>query len=145
VSFTKETHSTPPSTVTFVSLKVHQVPGAATRWNLTVQQLHTYYVLAGATPVLVHNSGGECVTTAGRGRAPEYHGGTISEDQAMDLAKTWLGEGYREVGNGRYISRDGSRVVRYGKHEVTSRNHHIHFEAIENGRTVENTSVEIAP
>ncbi|MFE7958248.1 LamG-like jellyroll fold domain-containing protein [Streptomyces sp. NPDC057413] len=30
-------------------------PGAADRWNLTVQQLHTYYVLAGATPVLVHN------------------------------------------------------------------------------------------
>ncbi|MFF7384815.1 polymorphic toxin-type HINT domain-containing protein [Streptomyces griseoluteus] len=30
-------------------------PGTANRWNLTVQQLHTYYVLAGATPVLVHN------------------------------------------------------------------------------------------
>jgi RHS repeat-associated protein len=32
-------------------------PGTANRWNLTVRQLHTYYVLAGATPVLVHNSG----------------------------------------------------------------------------------------
>lgn len=31
-------------------------PGAANRWNLTVQQLHTYYVLAGETPVLVHNN-----------------------------------------------------------------------------------------
>ncbi|MCX3058378.1 LamG-like jellyroll fold domain-containing protein [Streptomyces beihaiensis] len=30
-------------------------PGKANRWNLTVQQLHTYYVLAGATPILVHN------------------------------------------------------------------------------------------
>jgi RHS repeat-associated protein len=30
-------------------------PGAADRWNLTVEQLHTYYVLAGTTPVLVHN------------------------------------------------------------------------------------------
>ncbi|WP_392666805.1 polymorphic toxin-type HINT domain-containing protein [Streptomyces sp. LN785] len=28
--------------------------------NLTVDGLHTYYVLAGATPVLVHNSGGAC-------------------------------------------------------------------------------------
>jgi hypothetical protein len=27
-------------------------------YNLTVADLHTYYVLAGATPVLVHNSGG---------------------------------------------------------------------------------------
>ncbi|WP_177239934.1 ricin-type beta-trefoil lectin domain protein [Streptomyces monashensis] len=32
-------------------------PGAAKRWNLTVQQLHTYYVLAGTTPILVHNTG----------------------------------------------------------------------------------------
>ncbi|WFB07933.1 sugar-binding protein [Streptomyces sp. LX-29] len=30
--------------------------------NLTVDDLHTYYVLAGATPVLVHNDGGEPVT-----------------------------------------------------------------------------------
>ncbi len=33
-------------------------PGAADRDNLTVEQLHTYYVLAGSTPVLVHNSNG---------------------------------------------------------------------------------------
>ncbi len=32
-------------------------PGAAYRWNLTVQQLHTYYVVAGGTPILVHNTG----------------------------------------------------------------------------------------
>ncbi|MFI8348508.1 polymorphic toxin-type HINT domain-containing protein [Streptomyces sp. NPDC085596] len=30
-------------------------PGTANRWNLTVQQLHTYYVLAGGVPILVHN------------------------------------------------------------------------------------------
>lgn len=29
-------------------------------YNLTVEDLHTYYVLAGDTPVLVHNSGGLC-------------------------------------------------------------------------------------
>ncbi|MEC3994458.1 polymorphic toxin-type HINT domain-containing protein [Actinacidiphila sp. DG2A-62] len=34
-------------------------PGTAEMWNLTVDQLHTYYVLAGNTPVLVHNVG-EC-------------------------------------------------------------------------------------
>ena len=37
-----------------VSVKV--TPGAANRWNLTVQQLHTYYVVAGGTPILVHNT-----------------------------------------------------------------------------------------
>ncbi|MEW2161056.1 polymorphic toxin-type HINT domain-containing protein [Streptomyces sp. NPDC007189] len=36
-------------------ITTHTMPGAANRWNLTVQQLHTYYVLAGSTPVLVHN------------------------------------------------------------------------------------------
>ena len=36
-------------------------PGAADRWNLTVQQLHTYYVMAGSTPILVHNT--DCGTT----------------------------------------------------------------------------------
>lgn len=30
----------------------------ARTYNLTVEGLHTYYVLAGRTPVLVHNSGG---------------------------------------------------------------------------------------
>ncbi|MEU0860494.1 RHS repeat-associated core domain-containing protein [Streptomyces griseofuscus] len=35
-------------------------PGTADRWNLTVQQLHTYYVLAGDTPVLVHNTDPAC-------------------------------------------------------------------------------------
>ncbi|MFD3582870.1 polymorphic toxin-type HINT domain-containing protein [Streptomyces sp. NPDC058683] len=39
-------------------------PGTANRWNLTVQQLHTYYVLAGGVPILVHNTDGEkCVIT----------------------------------------------------------------------------------
>ncbi|MEW2519175.1 polymorphic toxin-type HINT domain-containing protein [Actinacidiphila alni] len=35
---------------------VRHVPGAADMYNLTVAQLHTYYVLAGQTPILVHNS-----------------------------------------------------------------------------------------
>ncbi|MEV7365473.1 polymorphic toxin-type HINT domain-containing protein [Streptomyces sp. NPDC091299] len=35
--------------------------GTAERWNLTVEQLHTYYVLAGTTPVLVHNTCGETI------------------------------------------------------------------------------------
>ncbi|MEU6090396.1 polymorphic toxin-type HINT domain-containing protein [Streptomyces sp. NPDC047085] len=37
-------------------LDIRLTPGAANRWNLTVQDLHTYYVLAGKTPVLVHNN-----------------------------------------------------------------------------------------
>ncbi|MFE5668715.1 polymorphic toxin-type HINT domain-containing protein [Streptomyces niveus] len=37
--------------------KVRIVPGAADMYNLTVADLHTYYVFAGNTPVLVHNTG----------------------------------------------------------------------------------------
>ncbi|GLW72105.1 type IV secretion protein Rhs [Kitasatospora phosalacinea] len=40
----------------------HTEPRAA--YNLTIRGLHTYYVLAGATPVLVHNSGGDGLTPA---------------------------------------------------------------------------------
>ncbi|GAA0979558.1 hypothetical protein GCM10009551_019660 [Nocardiopsis tropica] len=32
-------------------------------YNLTLQDLHTYYVVVGETPVLIHNSGG-CPTGA---------------------------------------------------------------------------------
>ncbi|WP_329568549.1 LamG-like jellyroll fold domain-containing protein [Kitasatospora sp. NBC_01266] len=37
-------------------LGTHVVAGSETMYNLTVDQLHTYYVLAGSTPVLVHNT-----------------------------------------------------------------------------------------
>ncbi|WP_346342709.1 polymorphic toxin-type HINT domain-containing protein [Streptomyces sp. SID685] len=43
-----------------VLVKVNVLAGSADMYNLTVEQLHTYYVLAGETPVLVHNSGGWC-------------------------------------------------------------------------------------
>jgi RHS repeat-associated protein len=42
------------SAATIAAIKV--TPGDADRYNLTVQRLHTYYVLAGNVPVLVHNS-----------------------------------------------------------------------------------------
>ncbi|WP_245908821.1 Hint domain-containing protein [Pseudosporangium ferrugineum] len=38
----------------------------ALAYNLTVQDLHTYYVLAGKTPVLVHNDGGDDLVRVGR-------------------------------------------------------------------------------
>jgi RHS repeat-associated protein len=40
-------------------VSTHPTSGTANRWNLTVQQLHTYYVVAGGTTVLVHNTCGE--------------------------------------------------------------------------------------
>lgn len=37
-------------------------------WNLTVSEYHTYYVLAGATPVLVHNDDGPMFDTSRQAR-----------------------------------------------------------------------------
>ncbi|MET8585351.1 polymorphic toxin-type HINT domain-containing protein [Streptomyces collinus] len=46
-------------------------PGDRDMYNLTVKQLHTFYVLAGSTPILVHNSNGElCATSALKGDEP---------------------------------------------------------------------------
>ncbi len=44
---------------THVHVALHAVAGATDMYNLTIDQLHTYYVLAGATPVLVHNCGND--------------------------------------------------------------------------------------
>jgi hypothetical protein len=81
------------------------------------------------------------------GRAPEYYGGTVTEDQALSTAERWLRPGYREVesGSGRYLSANGERGVRYGSDEVTDAIHHIHYEAYENGYVVENTFAHIVP
>ncbi|MGW2698221.1 polymorphic toxin-type HINT domain-containing protein [Streptomyces sp. NPDC001296] len=42
-------------------------------YNLTVEDLHTYYVLAGETPVLVHNANpGDCFRGARPGESPNF-------------------------------------------------------------------------
>ncbi|MFV2117953.1 polymorphic toxin-type HINT domain-containing protein [Streptomyces sp. Act-28] len=43
---------------------VHQFDKRQRTHDLTLTNIHTYYVLAGATPVLVHNSNGLCGTAA---------------------------------------------------------------------------------
>ncbi|MFC1420886.1 polymorphic toxin-type HINT domain-containing protein [Streptacidiphilus cavernicola] len=45
--------------------RIHDYIGHITTYNLTVKQIHTYYVLAGATPVLVHNDDGTMVGANG--------------------------------------------------------------------------------
>jgi RHS repeat-associated protein len=83
-------------------------------------------------------------------RAPEFEGGQVTESGFLRSALKWLGEGYRDLGKGRYVSKDGLRQVRYGKHETTGNNHHGHFEIYDRpvdkgGQVIENTSVKIVP
>ncbi len=110
-----------------------------TVYNLEVDGFHTYFV--GASGAWVHNGG--C-------RAPEFFGGELNESQFLDNAIDYLGEGYTEESPGRFVSEDGLRQVRYGRHEVSSALHHAHFEAFERsyfegGRVVENTAVRLLP
>ncbi|NJP43340.1 polymorphic toxin-type HINT domain-containing protein [Actinacidiphila epipremni] len=53
-------------------LAVRVTPGAADRYNLTVDQVHTYYVVAGDVPVLVHNTSDRCRIPAGQPGAGQY-------------------------------------------------------------------------
>ncbi|WUD76777.1 polymorphic toxin-type HINT domain-containing protein [Streptomyces sp. NBC_00510] len=50
--------------------KVRVTPGTADRYNLTVRELHTYYVLVGSIPVLVHNACGDPISPDVPTRAP---------------------------------------------------------------------------
>ncbi|MFF2629435.1 polymorphic toxin-type HINT domain-containing protein [Kitasatospora griseola] len=47
-------------------IAVTVTPGAADRYNLTVTELHTYYVVARGVPILVHNANAVCETPPGR-------------------------------------------------------------------------------
>ncbi|MFJ1600575.1 polymorphic toxin-type HINT domain-containing protein [Streptomyces sp. NPDC088261] len=67
----------------------------ATVHNLTVNDLHTYYVLAGATPVLVHNCGGQV----------EYGGNELSQAVIQERLKT--GNKSNNFAAVRYTDADG--------------------------------------
>ncbi|WBM76128.1 hypothetical protein [Saprospira grandis] len=59
----------------------------------------------------------------------------ISSDDALTKAQKFLGEGYHEPikGSGRYISKDGTRVVRMGENDITGKHGggpHMNFETL---------------
>jgi filamentous hemagglutinin len=94
-------------------------PGAATMLNLTVNDLHTYYVMAGNTPILVHNSNcDDWVNASGilrdatRGKG-NFGLGSASRAQADGLGSDWVGEGYSVARDGKtLVSADGLRQYR---------------------------------
>jgi RHS repeat-associated protein len=70
---------------------VTTTPGSADRDNLTVEQLHTYYVMAGGTPVLVHN------------KCPNH----LADVSSYDSEGTARGENPGEPGPATYYSGRG--------------------------------------
>ena len=102
--------------------------------NLTVDEIHTYYVLAGNAPVLVHN----CTPGADK---PGVPGGVenlgdvqMATDDALDTAVEFLGPNYQGMGDGRFLSGDGLRQVRMTDRDTRHPTHnpHINFETYRN-------------
>lgn len=80
-----------------------------------------------------------------RRKAPEFPGGKVTQDGLLRSMEKWLGGGYKAYPNGRYVSKDGLRQVRYGSHETRGDMSHAHFEVYNRpgGRVIENTIVRI--
>nr|WP_319668477.1 RHS repeat-associated core domain-containing protein [Streptomyces ipomoeae] len=76
----------------------------ARTYNLTVEGLHTYYVLAGDSPVLVHNA------SCAAGGLPNMNGKTLDEARAELEGKGFTLHSESESGYIRYRHEDGSEV-----------------------------------
>lgn len=118
----------------------------ATVHNLTITDLHTYYVLAGETPVLVHNSGcGPGISTRYEkaGDIGKYADGQKTRDPASqwyheELSNEELLDGINKPGGGDgiLVSRDGTILGgHHRKDELLTR--------IRNGRIDPDTSIRI--
>ncbi|UYQ66674.1 polymorphic toxin-type HINT domain-containing protein [Streptomyces peucetius] len=101
---------------------------AVTRWtsqgatvhNLTVSNVHTYYVLAGATPVLAHNCGtgdSDSLSDSGGGTS----GGATRTDMPYrgDGETVLHGHGSWRPENGTVTVPEGTFVAFYGEHGFT--------------------------
>ncbi|AZP23345.1 hypothetical protein EJC51_20175 [Streptomyces aquilus] len=79
--------------------------GDARTYNLTVDDLHTYYVLAGQTPVLVHNSNCNSLTRAQSDDVANFLGYTKTKMKSAGGAPIWEN---KKAGGGqpRYITYD---------------------------------------
>lgn len=102
-------------------LAVHPTPGAANRWNLTVAQLHTYYVLAGATPILVHNTCG--------GHADLYH--ATNSAGAASIRTNGVDPSFSprpmDFGNGFYTTRSNAQAADWAARRFSGDGVVLHF------------------
>lgn len=143
----------------------HRTTPNTTVHNLTVNNLHTYYVLAGATPVLVHNctvrndildetrataeSNVDIVWHKRKSSLVSVH--TITMEGAMATGSEFLGEGMRDMAKGRGIFRsaDNRRGFRIDPASLAGGHWpdvpHVHFEIFdEAGKALANNHVPLA-
>ena len=61
------------------------------------------------------------------------NGMKMRTDEALDAAEEFLGEGYKDMGNGRFVSADGKRQVRMGDSDILGKHAgapHMNFEEL---------------
>lgn len=61
------------------------------------------------------------------------NGMKVTSNEALDLADDFLGYGYKDLGNGRYMSADGTRIVRMGDSDILGKHGggpHMNFETL---------------
>ncbi|MEU2628319.1 polymorphic toxin-type HINT domain-containing protein [Kitasatospora sp. NPDC007106] len=88
--------ATPNGTALVTAIRT--VPGTASMHNLTVDELHTYYVLAGTTPVLVHNSDGPCGMLSKPGAIAKATGYSVKQIKDA-IHKVKAQGGWRGIGS----------------------------------------------
>lgn len=124
-------------------------------YDLTVDITHRYYVMAGNTPVLVHNCGpSETVVNLPETASPK----PLKPGQVDQAWSDFLGQGewtniHPRTGAAdpnRLVSADGRRSIRMGPHEMNSKptKFHYHeetwdFRAPDNTWTVANNMVRV--
>ncbi|MEU7749689.1 polymorphic toxin-type HINT domain-containing protein, partial [Nonomuraea sp. NPDC049158] len=85
-------------------VKVRAFAGAQYMYNLTIDDIHAYYVLAAATPVLVHNSNGPCSVAT----LPNLHGKSLAEAEQEIYSRGFTFKSETKGGYRRYDHSDGS-------------------------------------
>ena len=61
------------------------------------------------------------------------NGSKLKTNDALDAAEDFLGKGYKDAGNGRFISADGTKVVRMGDNDILGKHGggpHMNFETM---------------
>lgn len=61
------------------------------------------------------------------------NGSKLKTNDSLDAAEDFLGKGYKDAGNGRFISADGTKVVRMGDNDILGKHGggpHMNFETM---------------
>jgi hypothetical protein len=87
-------------------------------YNLSVETAHTFYV--GEGQWLVHNAG--CVYFPSGKK--QVDGSTIDTGEALKLADKFLGQGYKQIADGVFVSKVGTRMGRMTDSDLAATGNH---------------------